>query len=100
MSDHVLDAVHELLPVLRERAQDTEDARRISDESVKSLQQTALFKLLQPERHRGLERHPNDFYRAVRAIASACGATRRGASVLRCDPWPLCLSAAPPAREG
>src|ERR1044072_8825600 len=91
MSDHVLDAVHELLPVLRERAQDTEDARRISDESVKSLQQTGFFKLLQPERHGGLECHPNDFHRAVRAIASACGSTGWVASVLGCHPWQLAL---------
>jgi 3-hydroxy-9,10-secoandrosta-1,3,5(10)-triene-9,17-dione monooxygenase len=89
--DQVLDAVRELLPVLRERAQDTEDARRISDESVKSLQQTGFFKLLQPERHGGLERHPNDFYRAVRAIASACGSTGWVASVLGCHPWQLAL---------
>jgi 3-hydroxy-9,10-secoandrosta-1,3,5(10)-triene-9,17-dione monooxygenase len=91
MSDPVIDAVRELLPVLRERAQDTEDARRISDESIKALQQTGFFKLLQPQRYGGREQHPNDFYRAVRHIASACGSTGWVASVLGCHPWQLAL---------
>ncbi len=91
MSDQVLDAVRELLPVLRERAQDTEDARRVSEESVKALRQTGFFKLLQPTRYGGLEQHPNDFYRAVRTIASACGSTGWVASVLGCHPWQLAL---------
>jgi 3-hydroxy-9,10-secoandrosta-1,3,5(10)-triene-9,17-dione monooxygenase len=91
MSDQVIGAVRELLPVLRERAQATEDARRISEESIKAIQQTGFFKLLQPARYGGLERHPNDFYRAVRDIAAACGSTGWVASVLGCHPWQLAL---------
>ncbi|MFC4853670.1 3-hydroxy-9,10-secoandrosta-1,3,5(10)-triene-9,17-dione monooxygenase oxygenase subunit [Actinophytocola glycyrrhizae] len=91
MSEQVLDAVRELLPVFRERAQDTEDARRISEESVKALQEAGFFKLLQPARHGGFEAHPNDFYRAVRMVASACGSTGWVAAVLGCHPWQLGL---------
>ena len=91
MSERVIDAVRELLPVLRERAQDTEDARRISEESIKALQLTGFFKLLQPKRYGGREQHPNDFYRAVRAVSSACGSTGWVASVLGCHPWQLGL---------
>ena len=40
-SDEVLAAVGELLPTLRERAQETEDLRRIPEESIKGLQATA-----------------------------------------------------------
>lgn len=91
MSEQVLDAVRELLPVLRERAQETEDARRVSDESIKALQQTGFFKLLQPARYGGLEEHPVEFYRAVQLISSACGSTGWVASVLGCHPWQLGL---------
>jgi 3-hydroxy-9,10-secoandrosta-1,3,5(10)-triene-9,17-dione monooxygenase len=91
MSEQVVEAVRELLPVLRERAQETEDARRISEESIKALQQTGFFKLLQPSRYGGLESHPVDFYRAVRLISSACGSTGWVASVLGCHPWQLGL---------
>jgi 3-hydroxy-9,10-secoandrosta-1,3,5(10)-triene-9,17-dione monooxygenase len=89
----VLAAVTELLPILRERAQETEDARRVSDDSIKSLQETGFFKLLQPKRYGGLEASPNDFYRAVRLIASACGSTAWVSSVLGVHPWQLALYA-------
>jgi 3-hydroxy-9,10-secoandrosta-1,3,5(10)-triene-9,17-dione monooxygenase len=91
VSEQVLDAVRELLPAFRERAQDTEDARRISAESIKALQEARFFKLLQPTRYGGLEAHPNDFYRAVRLVASACGSTGWVAAVLGCHPWQLGL---------
>ena len=69
MSEQVVEAVRELLPVLRERAQETEDARRVSEESIKGLRQAGFFRLLQPGRYGGLEAHPVEFYRAVRLIA-------------------------------
>ncbi len=87
----VLDAVSELLPALRERAQETEDARRVTDDSVKALQETGFFRLLQPARYGGLEASPVDFYRGVRLIASACGSTGWVSSVLGVHPWQLAL---------
>ena len=87
----VLEAVTELLPTLRDRAQEAEDARRIPDESIKSLQETGFFKLLQPKRYGGLEASPVDFYRGVRLIASACGSTGWVSSVLGVHPWQLAL---------
>ncbi|MQA24108.1 MAG: flavin-dependent monooxygenase [Micromonosporaceae bacterium] len=93
MSDvaDVLAGVAELLPGFREKAQETEDARRISEESVKALTDTRFFKLLQPARHDGLEASPVDFYRAVRMISSACGSTGWVSSVLGVHPWQLAL---------
>jgi 3-hydroxy-9,10-secoandrosta-1,3,5(10)-triene-9,17-dione monooxygenase len=90
-SGAVLAAVAELQPLLRDRAQDTEDARRISDESIKSLQETGFFKLLQPARYGGIEASPVDFYRGVRLISSACGSTGWVSSVLGVHPWQLAL---------
>jgi 3-hydroxy-9,10-secoandrosta-1,3,5(10)-triene-9,17-dione monooxygenase len=87
----VLDAITELLPTLRDRAQETEDLRRIPDDTVKSLQGTGFFRLLQPQRYGGIEASPNDFYRAVRLIASACGSTGWVSSVLGVHPWQLAL---------
>ncbi|HEU5007785.1 MAG TPA: flavin-dependent monooxygenase [Jatrophihabitantaceae bacterium] len=87
----VLDAVRELLPGLRERAQETEDLRRIPDENVKALQDSGFFRLLQPARFGGVEASPVDFYRGVRLIASACGSTGWVSSVLGVHPWQLGL---------
>ncbi len=83
----VIDGVRELLPTLRERAQEAEDARVISAETIKSLEGTGLFRLLQPAAFGGLEADPLTFYTAVRLIASACGSTGWVCSVLGVHPW-------------
>ena len=88
-AEAVLDAVRDLLPVLRERAQETEDARRVPEENIKGLQDTGFFRLLQPRRYDGLEASPVDFYRGVRLISSACGSTGWVSSVLGVHPWQL-----------
>ncbi|MFC7528506.1 3-hydroxy-9,10-secoandrosta-1,3,5(10)-triene-9,17-dione monooxygenase oxygenase subunit [Actinoplanes sp. GCM10030250] len=89
--DAVLAGVHDLLPVLRERAQETEDRRALSPETVKSLAETGFFRLLQPTRFGGLEAHPLTFLAGVREIASACGSTGWVASVIGVHNWQLGL---------
>ena len=56
----VIAGVSELLPVLRERAQETEDARVVPADSVKALTEIGFFRLLQPARFGGLEADPFD----------------------------------------
>ncbi|BEL08368.1 flavin-dependent monooxygenase [Actinoplanes sichuanensis] len=87
----VLAGVRELLPVLRERAQETEDRRALAPETVKALAETGFFRLLQPVRFGGHEAHPLDFLTAVRDIASACGSTGWVASVIGVHNWQLGL---------
>jgi 3-hydroxy-9,10-secoandrosta-1,3,5(10)-triene-9,17-dione monooxygenase len=87
----VLDAVAELLPVLRERAQQAEDARNVPAESIKALEETGFFRLLQPVAYGGYEADPVTFYTAVRMIASSCGSTGWVSSVLGVHPWQLAL---------
>ncbi|KOV86760.1 3-hydroxy-9,10-secoandrosta-1,3,5(10)-triene-9,17-dione monooxygenase oxygenase subunit [Nocardia sp. NRRL S-836] len=87
MSEEVLGKVRELLPVLRDRAAEAEELRRVPPESVKALQETGFFRMLQPVRYGGLETHPVAFYTAVKLIASACGSTGWVASVLGVHPW-------------
>jgi 3-hydroxy-9,10-secoandrosta-1,3,5(10)-triene-9,17-dione monooxygenase len=90
-AEGVLDAVRDLLPGLRERAQETEDLRRVPDENIKALQDSGFFRLLQPRRYEGLEASPVDFYRGVRLISSACGSTGWVSSVLGVHPWQLAI---------
>src|SRR5712671_3606034 len=87
----VIAGVTELLPVLRQRAQEAEDARAVPAESVKALEETGFFRLLQPESAGGLEADPVTFLTAVRLIASACGSTGWVASVLGVHAWQLAL---------
>jgi 3-hydroxy-9,10-secoandrosta-1,3,5(10)-triene-9,17-dione monooxygenase len=87
----VLAGVGDLLPVLRDRAQEAEDQREVPADSVKALADTGFFRLLQPAAFGGLEADPLTFLTAVRMIASACGSTGWVASVLGVHPWQLAL---------
>jgi 3-hydroxy-9,10-secoandrosta-1,3,5(10)-triene-9,17-dione monooxygenase len=87
----VIAGVTDLLPALRQRAQEAEDSRMVPAESVKALAETGFFRLLQPASAGGLEADPVTFFTAVRLIASACGSTGWVSSVVGVHPWQLAL---------
>ncbi len=60
----VLDGVRDLLPTFRERAEEGDRLRVIPDASIKELEETGFFRLLQPKRYGGLEADPVAFYTA------------------------------------
>ena len=95
MGDHdsheVLQRIDALLPSFRDRAQETEDLRRIPDDSIKALQEAGFFKLVQPSQWGGFECDPVTFYTAVRNVASACGSTGWVAGILGIHNWHLAL---------
>ncbi|HET9501567.1 MAG TPA: flavin-dependent monooxygenase [Marmoricola sp.] len=91
MTKAVLDGVRDLLPALRERADEAERLRVVPEASIKELEETGFFRMLQPRRYDGLEGDPVDFYTAVRQIASACGSTGWVSSVLGVHPWQVAL---------
>ncbi|WP_067433020.1 3-hydroxy-9,10-secoandrosta-1,3,5(10)-triene-9,17-dione monooxygenase oxygenase subunit [Nocardioides jensenii] len=91
MSKHVLEAVRDLLPTFRERADEAEKLRQVPDASVKALEETGFFRMLQPQRFDGLESDPVDFFTAVKEIASADGSTGWISSVLGVHPWQVAL---------
>jgi 3-hydroxy-9,10-secoandrosta-1,3,5(10)-triene-9,17-dione monooxygenase len=95
MTEQAGQAVHaglrDLVPGLRERAQETEDRRAVAADTVKAIAETGFFRLLQPTRFGGLEADPMDFFSAVRLLAAACGSTGWVASVLGAHPWQIGL---------
>jgi 3-hydroxy-9,10-secoandrosta-1,3,5(10)-triene-9,17-dione monooxygenase len=88
-AESVLTGIDELLPKLRERAQETEDLRRIPDATIAELDDVGFFKLLQPGQWGGLQSDPALFYEAVRRLASACGSTGWVAGILGVHNWHL-----------
>jgi 3-hydroxy-9,10-secoandrosta-1,3,5(10)-triene-9,17-dione monooxygenase len=93
MSQAVLDGVRDLLPTIRERAEEAERLRVVPEANIKELEETGFFRLLQPQRFDGFESSPVDFYTAVRDIASACGSTGWVSSVVGVHPWQVALFA-------
>jgi 3-hydroxy-9,10-secoandrosta-1,3,5(10)-triene-9,17-dione monooxygenase len=91
MTQAVLDGVRDLLPTFRERADEAEKLRQVPEASVKALEETGFFQLLQPRRFDGLEGDPVDFFTAVKEIAAADGSTGWISSVLGVHPWQVAL---------
>ncbi|MFT3899073.1 MAG: flavin-dependent monooxygenase [Gordonia sp. (in: high G+C Gram-positive bacteria)] len=87
----VLENVEALLPDFAQKAQATEDARRVSDESAQALQDAGFFKLLQPEQWGGYQVDPVTFYDTVRRISTACGSTGWVAGIIGVHNWHLAL---------
>src|SRR5680860_1433496 len=92
-SSPVLDSIRDLLPSFRDRADEAERLRQVPEQSVKELEETGFFRMLQPTRFDGLESDPVDFFTAVRLIASADGSTGWISSVLGVHPWQVALFA-------
>ena len=83
----VVGGVRELLPMLRARAQEAEDARVVPAESIKALEEAGLLPAAAAGQVRRNEADPLTFYTAVRLIASACGSTGWVSSVVGLHPW-------------
>ncbi|TYL45488.1 flavin-dependent monooxygenase [Nocardioides sp. BGMRC 2183] len=93
MQNEVLEAVRDLLPGIRERADLAEEQRDVPSVTISELADAGVFRMLQPQRYGGLEAHPVHFYEVVRAISGACGSTGWVASVLGVHPWQVGLFA-------
>jgi 3-hydroxy-9,10-secoandrosta-1,3,5(10)-triene-9,17-dione monooxygenase len=86
-----LDKARSLAPVLRERAFAAEEARRISDETIREIKEAGLFRILQPARFGGFELDPQTFLEVGMIIGAACGSTGWVYSVVGVHNWQLGL---------
>lgn len=93
LHDRLMERVDALLPALRERADHTEELRRLPDETVADMHAAGLWRMLQPKRWGGLEVHPNTFFEAQIKIASACPSTAWVFGVVAVHSWQLALFA-------
>ncbi|MFW0787029.1 3-hydroxy-9,10-secoandrosta-1,3,5(10)-triene-9,17-dione monooxygenase oxygenase subunit [Gordonia sp. CPCC 206044] len=90
-AEEVLEKISALLPEIEQRAQQTEDLRRIPEETVSSLEGAGFFRLLQPEQWGGYQVDPVTFYEAVRRLATACGSTGWVGGIIGVHNWHLAL---------
>lgn len=74
-SKEVVETARSLVNVLRERAKETEDTRRIPEETIKDLKETGLFTMLRPKRFGGQELNMRTYSEAVVEVSRGCAST-------------------------
>jgi len=70
MSERVLDRVMDLADQFKEMAVEAEKIGQLPEATVKSMKSIGSIRLLQPEKHGGLEVHPREFAETVMATAA------------------------------
>ncbi len=71
----LLRRAEEISVIARERAMETEKARRVSADLIEQIRKAGLFRVMQPRRYGGFEYGYDVFVEAVSAIASGDGST-------------------------
>ena len=89
--DAVLDRVRALTPLLAERAQAAEEARRLPDETVADLAGTGVLDLLVPQRFGGAELALDALVDSCREIGAACGSTGWLTAIYTMHNWMVAL---------
>src|SRR5947209_18903597 len=80
-----------LVPVLRERANQTEELRRLPDETIDDLHRAGLFRILQPKRVGGSELPFRSIVELVSVIGRGDGSTAWVLATLAAHHWLLCM---------
>ena len=80
-----------LVPVLRERAMQTESDRRVPDATMAAYHQADILKVLQPARFGGLEMNYLVFADIIMTLAQGCGSSAWVYSVLGEHKWVIAM---------
>ena len=87
----LIEAAEKLVPNLLERAQATDDAGKVPDETVKEMTEAGLFRVLQPKRWGGYELDPRVFYIIQMTLAQGCMSTAWIYGVIGVHNWQIGL---------
>jgi alkylation response protein AidB-like acyl-CoA dehydrogenase len=85
--ERLLDSARGLVPLLRERARQTETDRMVSPDIIEAVRDTGVFALLQPKRFGGLEYRFSDFVRLTIELGKGCGSTAWCAAIAVIHNW-------------
>jgi 3-hydroxy-9,10-secoandrosta-1,3,5(10)-triene-9,17-dione monooxygenase len=89
--EEVLDRAEALLPILRERAETCEQARRLPDETVRDFHDNGIFRILQPARVGGYELDYRLLVDLGAVLSRACGSSGWNGTNLACHHWMLAM---------
>lgn len=80
-----------LAPILAQRAGETEQLRRIPDETMQAFHEAGFFRMFQPARYGGLEVDPRTYFDVQIAIANGCPSSAWVLGVVGVHNWQLAL---------
>lgn len=87
----LIEEAEKLVPNLLERAQATDEAGKVPDETVKEMTAAGLFRVLQPKRWGGYELDPRVFYIIQMTLAQGCMSTAWIYGVIGVHNWQIGL---------
>jgi 3-hydroxy-9,10-secoandrosta-1,3,5(10)-triene-9,17-dione monooxygenase len=90
-SEELINRAEALLPRLRERAAETEENRRLSDETVQEIRAAGFHKILQPKRFGGFDLGIDTAAECIRTLATACGSSGWIANLFIIHNWQVGL---------
>jgi alkylation response protein AidB-like acyl-CoA dehydrogenase len=85
--DEILNRARAIGEMVRERAQQTENDRRISADVIEAMGRADLFKILQPRAHGGFEHGFDVFFKTIAEIARGCGSSGWVYGLLASHQW-------------
>ena len=89
--DELLARAREIAQLLRERGDEADSARNVSEETIRAMTDAGLFRILQPKRWNGYEMHPSTFFKVQMALAESCMSTAWIYGVIGVHPFQLAL---------
>lgn len=87
----LIEAAEKLVPILAQRANDTDTAGKVPEESVRDIAEAGLFRVLQPKRWGGFEQDPRVFYIIQMTLAQGCMSTAWIYGVIGVHNWQIGL---------
>src|ERR1700733_5669851 len=83
----IVSAAADLVPMVRERAQATESARRVSGETMQDFRRAGIFKLMQPARYGGYEYGFTGFIDVISELGRGCTSSAWGCAIGSIHQW-------------
>jgi len=81
-ADDILRAAEDLVPLLRQRAAEADESRRIEADTYRRLQEAGLFRILKPGKYGGLELSEHEHAKVTMTLARGCASTAWVFSIL------------------
>lgn len=86
----VVRAAEDLVPLLWERAAQTDRDRRVPDDSYRRIVDAGLFNILKPKKYGGLELSEHEHAKVALTLAQGCASTAWVFSILSSDNMAIC----------